>query len=1036
MLRSPVRAVLFVLVTVLSLGFGAQDTFAQLSLSLGNPDVSQFPIVQIGVWVTENGKPATLISSGNFNVKEDGIPGNVLGLTDCGGTSSAAIAFVVDTSQSMEPIVGSDTGTKRNYRRFFTSFSQFLNSLPGPSLLALIPFGDGVGRWYPGTPANFWNSSVVADSQNFMFRLNGLTFRGGTNVDAGLAKGISVLAASTLPHRSIILVTDGNTTDEAGEIANLTKNNIALYVVDVSHDPRVDSANLSVAEASGGAYFKAPDSLSYGGAFDKIAKLIFAEHCTLLYQSNAPCPSWKDHTVEVTANYRGNVTTTITHYLLGRNLHDSLAPRFALDTSNFLSRKLRSFDYFPCESGMLSLKDSALINFRRLNPTRVNSDSAIDSIVVIDSLHAADAYYLAKDSSGNTSRFHIHYEPRPDTVRPRLSSMTWNGAGHLIDTITEVQPWDRGVEKVFLAAGSTNFALDSVVFTNGRFVRAYLRVSDIRDSGQACLAAIDSAGNRRDACISWYGEGTDTLPPLFTQDPLAVPRIQLTGFVTEKRLHDRGLQTITITPVINVSTPVVSFTSPQEATVGVTLLDSLHAGLAIVDSYDSIGNHSRGSLRYDPSRDTLAPAITYTTPTISSFLFTATETRNWDRGVETLTLLPTSTNATASVATWTDGAHASLTITIVDRTKDATLNIRSTDSAGNISNVAVTFHGIPLTMLGDVTIDYGRVPAPAVIQRSVTLSSSNDIPFDAQLIPVSGNDSIFSFIGTTPVAFSESGSQTLNFEFHPNLVGYWSEKYILKRDTATLSTITLKGQSYATLKLALDTASVERPGVNGVLTLSVDAVPKPVNLDTISFRLVYDQNVIRPLDFESCSDADTTICLYTGKWEGPEGNKTGLLVRKTGARSATLHLGSSLVRIPFTTYLSVHDTTVVRIEPNDTSLAVLSSTQDGLVLVGAACGDDVIRTALAGHISVKIGHVSPNPASSTIELSIVGAAATKATVQLIAIDGTVVRDISLDIVRGTNITSIPIGGLSSGTYELIVRENGLHADRARIEIVH
>src|SRR5665213_3669298 len=74
----------------------------QVVLTLTNPVIDSFPLVDIDVNVTQNGSPAALLSGSNFSVREDGIPGNVIGLTGCGGTSSAAIALVFDTSASMQ----------------------------------------------------------------------------------------------------------------------------------------------------------------------------------------------------------------------------------------------------------------------------------------------------------------------------------------------------------------------------------------------------------------------------------------------------------------------------------------------------------------------------------------------------------------------------------------------------------------------------------------------------------------------------------------------------------------------------------------------------------------------------------------------------------------------------------------------------------------------------------------------------------------------------------------------------------------------
>src|SRR5487761_1772185 len=124
--------------TTILLAF-AMPARGQVVLTLANPVTDSFPLVTIDVNVTQNGAPAQLISGTNFTVREDGIPGNVIGLAGCGGTSSAAIALVIDTSASMNASLGSGPIKNRSYVAFNDAVSKFIASIPGPSLLALIP---------------------------------------------------------------------------------------------------------------------------------------------------------------------------------------------------------------------------------------------------------------------------------------------------------------------------------------------------------------------------------------------------------------------------------------------------------------------------------------------------------------------------------------------------------------------------------------------------------------------------------------------------------------------------------------------------------------------------------------------------------------------------------------------------------------------------------------------------------------------------------------------------------------------------------
>ena len=133
----------------------------QVVLTLANPVTDSFPLVDIDVNVTQNGGPAALISGTNFTVREDGIPGNVIGLTGCGGTSSAAIALVVDTSTSMNVSLGSGPAKNRSYAKFNDAISKFIASMPGPSLVALVPFADTSTLWYPDSINSFIHPTTL-----------------------------------------------------------------------------------------------------------------------------------------------------------------------------------------------------------------------------------------------------------------------------------------------------------------------------------------------------------------------------------------------------------------------------------------------------------------------------------------------------------------------------------------------------------------------------------------------------------------------------------------------------------------------------------------------------------------------------------------------------------------------------------------------------------------------------------------------------------------------------------------------------------
>ena len=767
---------------------------------------------------------------------------------------------------------------------------------------------------------------------------------------------------------------------------------------------------------------------------------LFAEHCTLEYRSSLACPAWNVHHVTVTLTYKGAITTANISYSMGRVPHDSLPPSISLDTPSFTSREVRADETFPCENGMRSLLDSSSTNFT-IRLGTITADSIRDSLIVIDSLYPADAYMLAIDTAGNIARKHIHYQPKPDIHPPQFDAPVRTGARYSED-VHEMLPWDRGIDTIYLEAGAVNLSLDSVRFVNRQLAHAYLHLLDPRDSSAGCLVARDSVGNRDTTCIEWDGEGTDTLPPVITQAPIAEPRVTLSGTVTEERLHDRGVRSVVVTPLVNTSAPQIFYDSAQQARVSISLLDSLYAASAFIEGTDSVGNSASDTFEYTPLPDVQAPLLTYSPVGKSEFVFYATDTQAWDRGVAYVLLLSSTTNATSVPAQFLDGHRATLTVNVTDRTLPATIVVQATDSAGHQTTVTINFPGIPLIPLGDSVIDFGTVIAPASVTRTVVLTNQNDIPVSLDLGALQGDDSVLRVVTPSPALFPAFGTATITFEFHPSLIGSYKATTTILHHIA-VGSVTLLGRSIGTLQFALDTAVVQA-GDTGSLHLSIDGEPKPTNLDTIGFTLTYDPNMVTFADIESCPNGslDTGLCIYDAFWSGGvAGNRQAILLRNNPNAGATLSFGRTSLSLPFRTFVSMHDTTIVHIEPLNIASAKVLSAQDGLIIARGVCGNLTLRSIMTGgNVGFKILSVNPNPANTSIELHIKNAEEMDAAIAFISIDGTMVKSAPVHLSKG--VLTVPISDIpeASGAYEVVASANGRelepnpNRDRAVVQI--
>ncbi|MCK5832012.1 MAG: VWA domain-containing protein, partial [Methylococcales bacterium] len=107
--------------------------------------------------------------------------------------------------------------------------------------------------------------------------INGLTAVGGTRIHAGLEIGLQeILNNSVAPKRIVILLTDGNSPDEADVIqdANDAKaDGVIIYTIGYGND--VNTALLqSVADITGGQYYSTPLNSDLEGIFDEISQNI------------------------------------------------------------------------------------------------------------------------------------------------------------------------------------------------------------------------------------------------------------------------------------------------------------------------------------------------------------------------------------------------------------------------------------------------------------------------------------------------------------------------------------------------------------------------------------------------------------------------------------------------------------------------------------------------------------------------------------------------------------------------------------------
>jgi hypothetical protein len=1012
-----IRLVLLGILVVTSL-LHCEHVFAQqLEFYTTPPIIDSFPIVRIGIVLSSGDQPASPLTPANFTVTEDGANVTPLQLLNCSGSSAAAVVFVSDVSQS----IGSSAGTSP-YDAYVNGYSQLLAQLPPPSVFADVEFTDSVTEYLPGAlrPSHFYLAQNQTDTTAFLDSVRAFQYGGNTDIDTAIVAAAALVQQSALPKKVIVLITDDAVNNDPHIYAILHAANISFFVMELRKDTVWQ--NFDLTNALDGKYFAAGDTNQFAADMTAIGQGIFGESCLLRYVSTLPCPWEKSHTVRVKASFAGSSATVPLEYSLGHNSIDTVPPIVTVTDPVYTSRKVTGSAFFPCDPGLKNFTDSGLVNFAKLRQPRNFPDTVSDSLVVIDSMLPASGYYFAEDSLGHIRKVKLVYTPQPDTLPPQLPLPVLISGSYRQD-ITEQRPWDRGLQSVQLLPGAKNLMLDSVHYFGPRFAQAYVHIPIPKDSASGCLEAIDSVGNHNTYCYVWSGQGGDTLPPLFLQSPLAEPRKSLSGQITEMRAGDVGIASVVLTPVTNTSLPVINYVSKSLATVAATLNDSLYPALCAVEAADSAGNPLRDTLRYQPLPDKNPPQVTVTNPLAAQYLVSATEVQPWDRGIMILSTFGALTNIVSALPVFTDARHASVLLTVTDPTKAASATIVAQDSAGNavMQPIAFTPGAQPglMPLQAAMPLDFGTISAGPTSTLPLSVANPNAVPVTLKTVALSGDDSEFSLVETMPLTVGANSTATLHFTFSPNLIGHWNSGFAMSNDTMQLLQVTTIGNSTGTLHITLDTLQVAKGGDNGTMKLRFDAIPKPINLDTIEFTLSSNQDIalLSALN-QNCSLPDTGICNYnvTSTKDG-NGNYHYLFVRSTKGLSPFMQASGDSIVIPVSTFVGSSISTPVMISETSAGAYCTVTTDTGLVTMGNICADPTLRAGLNNQLAVYLQSVTPNPAGSELHATIVSHIASQSvTYELQDVLGQCATRGTLNVAKGISTCSVDLKAVRSGSY--------------------
>jgi hypothetical protein len=746
-----------------------------------------------------------------------------------------------------------------------------------------------------------------------------------------------------------------------------------------------------------------------------------------------PCPWYAQHSIGIDLNYRTFKKLTTVAYPLGRKIIDITPPTVTSSQHGTLGIGVLATDPFPCERGIKSFRDSAMTNLVKLKRTFKLPAFAFDSLVVIDSMLPGSAVYIVADSAGNTVKHLVEYFPKPDTIAPFIPPSV-SSSGEFIVGIRESRPWDRGIKSVTLQPGSLNIRFDSAVYVQRSLARAYLTVLNKKDSAFGCLIATDSAGNASTECMTWYGEAKDIYPPVFSQDPIAIPRIQLTGSITEQRPFDKGLRDITVTALKNTGGAKVSLASTALAFVSVTLLDSLQPAVARVAVSDSAGHLVIDSLVYTPESDTFEPSCTLTDSTKWIKQFQATELRSWDRGIKSVTVSAIN-NLVASPAQFASRSEATLQLTVIDTFRAASAIVTATDSVGRECSSQVAFAPADIIRLlpfisnpSSGRVDFGTIDAQTSISGSIQLTNPNPVSVTISRVRTTGDVTDITWLEKEPISFAAGESKTFNYSYSPQLLGSDIASFVYSNDTMDFASVALTGEARAHVQIRVGSVAFAQSNTIEELRISVGASPSPINIDSIGFSLKFNRDLLELKGLpELLCKVNGVDCSFSLQSNG-EGDSVinFLLIRNPSKSVVTLSIDEPVIRLLFTSFLTTVTETPLEVINAFASQSSIVTSEPGVAKVGSVCGDSTVRTAMRGPLSLVLTSIQPNPATHSVIVSAVGSGV--ATLRITDASGSIVRatDVTLN---GAPLHTIDVSKLANGSYQLSLEQSGFVVSR-------
>jgi hypothetical protein len=298
----------------------AQDT--TLPVTMTEIDITRFPTVLLKLQIRKQLNSSITVSANNATLSENGILQTVEFL-DCPQDSNTrlSLAILLDRSGSM---------TRDRFNRHDPDSTKIREAKKAIStFLDLLGPRDEAGI-FSFTTENFTRRHIFTIDHDFSFDIPSLqrslvpiVAEGGTRLWEAIIDAVDLLRVRP-GRKALIVVTDGRNQDgnnyRNAAFQNAVNEGIPVFPIGLGDDIDVGALS-SLASATGGKFYPAPDVADLEDIFNQIGADLITDDCVLRYTSSNTCLDGSRRDIDLTISGLGFFGEADSFYVLPRMLN-------------------------------------------------------------------------------------------------------------------------------------------------------------------------------------------------------------------------------------------------------------------------------------------------------------------------------------------------------------------------------------------------------------------------------------------------------------------------------------------------------------------------------------------------------------------------------------------------------------------------------------------------------------------------------------------------------------------------------------------